>query len=150
MGSRSYSAAISALTFGVESDIVSTHGELSERFKELVLKTSDSERNLGFESLTLRQKRSNFCLPKVTSFFIQAAGLAYHHDAVVYIISPFGAVSHHASACILLRLDEMQHCVLMICNSCGIDDIQGFALICLWKSNIILLKGVVICRKIIC
>ena len=24
-------------------------------------------------------KRSNFCLPKVTSFFIQAAGLAYHH-----------------------------------------------------------------------
>ena len=49
-------AAISALTFGVESDIVSTHGELSEWFKELVLKTSDSERNLGFESLTLRQK----------------------------------------------------------------------------------------------
>jgi len=28
-----------------------------------------------------------------------------------------------------LRLDEMQHCVLMICNSRGIDDIQGFALI---------------------
>ena len=28
----------------------------------------------------------------------------------------------------------------MICNSCGIDDIQGFALICLWKSSIILLK----------
>ena len=33
-------------------------GELSERFKELVLKTSDSERNLGFESLTLRQIKS--------------------------------------------------------------------------------------------
>ena len=81
----------------------------------------------GFESLPACQKRSDFCLPKVTSFFIQAAGLAYHHDAVVYIISPFGAVSHHASACISLRLDEMQHCVLMICNSCGIDDIQGFA-----------------------
>ena len=32
----------------------------------------------------------------------------------------------------------------MICNSCGIDDIQGFALICSWKSSIILLKGVVI------
>ena len=30
----------------------------------------------------------------------------------------------------------MQHCVLMICNSCGIDDIQGFALICLPKSSI--------------
>ena len=35
----------------------------------------------GFESLALRQKRSNFCLPKVTSFFIQAAGLVYHHRA---------------------------------------------------------------------
>ena len=91
----------------------------------------------GFKSRPLHQKRSNFCLPKVTSFFIQAAGLAYHHDAVVYIISPFGAVSHHASACILLRLDEMQHCVLMICNSCRIDDIQGFALIYLLKSDII-------------
>ena len=34
----------------------SSHGELSERFKEPVLKTGDSERNLGFESLTLRQK----------------------------------------------------------------------------------------------
>ena len=108
---------------------LSPHGELSERFKELVLKTSDSERNLGFESLTLRQKfqhpkrmleflielgfeninatvrwtvaadgwteaniylrhrrrckripnsppkRTHFCLPKVCSFFIQAAGL---------------------------------------------------------------------------
>ena len=38
------------------------------------------------KSLLLRQKRSNFFLPKVTSFFIQAAGLAYHHDAVVDII----------------------------------------------------------------
>ena len=37
--------------------IVKTQGELSERFKELVLKTSDSERNLGFESLTLRHMK---------------------------------------------------------------------------------------------
>ena len=29
--------------------------------------------------VSLSQKRSNFCLSKVTSFFIQAAGLAYHH-----------------------------------------------------------------------
>ena len=34
---------------------VQDFGELSERFKEPVLKTGDSERNLGFESLTLRQ-----------------------------------------------------------------------------------------------
>ena len=98
---------------------------------------SGSYRTKGSNPLPSAKKRSNFCLPKVTSFFIQAAGLVYHHDAVVYIISPFGAVSHHASACIPLRLDEMQHCVLMICNSCGIDDIQGFALICLLKSDII-------------
>ena len=70
--------------------------------------------------------------------------------SVVHIISPFGAVSHHAPACILLRLDEMQHFVLMICNSFGIDDIQCFALIYFWKSSIILLKGVVICKKTIC
>ena len=31
-------------------------GELSERFKELVLKTSDTERYREFESHTLRQK----------------------------------------------------------------------------------------------
>ena len=74
------------------------------------------------------QKRSNFCLPKVTSFFIQAAGLAYHHDAVVDIISPVGAVSHHAPACI--------SCGLMIYNtSCWwytmlrIDDIHAFGVL---------------------
>ncbi len=30
------------------------HGEMSEWFKELVLKTSDSERDRGFESHSLR------------------------------------------------------------------------------------------------
>ena len=34
--------------------------------------------------------------------------------SVVYIISPCGAVYHHAPACILLRLDDIQHFVLMI------------------------------------
>ena len=43
---------------GNKNDKIEPSGELSERFKELVLKTSDSERNLGFESLTLRQKYS--------------------------------------------------------------------------------------------
>ena len=54
---------------------------------------------------------------RLVDFFIQAAGLAYHHDAVVDIISPLGAVSHHALACILLRLDDIQHFVLMIYNA---------------------------------
>ena len=58
---------------------------------------------LGSESRHLDQQKRNFCLPKVPFLFIQAAGLAYHRDAVVDIISPFGAVSHHAPACIFLR-----------------------------------------------
>ena len=38
-------------------------------------------------------------------------------------------VSHHAPACILLRLDDIQHFALMICNSCGIDYIHAFGVI---------------------
>ena len=33
---------------------IAKYGEVSERFKELVLKTSDSERDRGFESHPLR------------------------------------------------------------------------------------------------
>ena len=46
----------------------------------------------------------------------QAAGLVYHHDAVVDIIKDGNAAlaSHHAGACISLRLDDIQHFVLMI------------------------------------
>ena len=43
--------------------IVVSLGEVSERFKELVLKTSDPERDRGFESHPLRQ--SNLFLPPV-------------------------------------------------------------------------------------
>ena len=35
-------------------------GEVSERFKELVLKTSDSERGRGFESHPLRQTQIRY------------------------------------------------------------------------------------------
>ena len=38
---------------------LTTSGEVSEWFKELVLKTSDSERDRGFESHPLRQ--GSFC-----------------------------------------------------------------------------------------
>ena len=38
-----------------QEEATETHGEMSEWFKELVLKTSDSERNRGFESHSLRQ-----------------------------------------------------------------------------------------------
>ena len=50
---------------------------------------------------------------RVEYFFIQAAGL----------------VSHWRAACIFLWLDNIQHFVLMIYNSFGIDDMQGYALI---------------------
>ena len=65
---------------------------------------------------------------KSVYFFIQATGLAYHHRrSAVYITNNGRAVvvSHHASACIFLRFDDIQHYVLMICNSFGIDDIHA-------------------------
>ena len=51
-----FSLPIPFLTFTRQDGIFLSHGELSERFKEPVLKTGDPERDLGFESLTLRQK----------------------------------------------------------------------------------------------
>ena len=64
-----------------------------------------------------------------SDFFIQSVGVAYHWRAKcgVYHQGRFVAlVSHHAPACISLRLDDMQHFVLMICNSFGIDDIHAY------------------------
>ena len=66
----------------------------------------------------------------------------------VYIISPCGAVSHHASACISLRLDEIpqqaaddtQCFALMICN--------GKPLICFRKYGIMCLKEVAYMGKL--
>ena len=43
------------LTFGMQNGIICTHGELSERFKEPVLKTGDGVTHREFESHTLRQ-----------------------------------------------------------------------------------------------
>ena len=68
------------------------------------------------------------------SFFIQAAGLIYHHRMKCGVYHQKADcdllfVSHHALACITLRLDDIQNFVLMICNSYGIHDIQGSALI---------------------
>ena len=47
-----------------------SHGELSERFKEPVLKTGDSERNLGFESLTLRQRITVILIQQNDGYFM--------------------------------------------------------------------------------
>ena len=57
-----------------------------------------------------------------TTFFIQTAGLAYHHRTKCGgYHQPFWAVYHHSSECIFLRFDDIQ----CLC----IDDIQGYALI---------------------
>ena len=50
------------LTFLFSSDIFVQYGEMSERFKELVLKTSDGATHREFESHTLRQQKTHFCL----------------------------------------------------------------------------------------
>ena len=48
------------LTIRCGNGIIFPHGELSERFKELVLKTSDGETHREFESHTLRQENDRF------------------------------------------------------------------------------------------
>ena len=73
----------------------------------------------GFKSPLLRQKRTNFCLPKVCSFFIQAAGLAYHHRTkcgAYHQGRQADLVSHHASACIS-SAEGCINCGLMRCNT---------------------------------
>ena len=47
----------------VVADTVGRYGEMSEWFKELVLKTSDPARDQGFESLSLRQLNQLITLP---------------------------------------------------------------------------------------
>ena len=46
-----------------------------------------------------------------------------HGNAVLYLITPLGVYQT------IFRNDDIQNFVLMICNSCGIDDIQCSALI---------------------
>ena len=71
-----------------------------------------------FKSLLLRQQKQNICLPtNVLFLFIQAAGLSYHRRTTcgVYHQGRRAAlVSHHALACIYLRLDDIQCFALMI------------------------------------
>ena len=93
--------------------------------------------DVGVRNLIAKRKKYLFrslCTKNPTSldlsdFFIQAAGLAYHQPLRGWISSRQRRVSHHAPACIFLRLDDIQHFVLIICNSCGIDYIHAFGVI---------------------
>ena len=87
-----------------------------------------------------------FCLSTKEVFCIQSAGLVWNLTAGEHGIRRFATVWHHASACISLRLDEIQHFVLMIYRRQAADDIQGFALICLRTCDIIYAKEVTVCR----
>jgi hypothetical protein len=73
----------------------------------------------------------------LSNFFIQAAGLAYHHDAVVDIIK--GAlrpcISSRASVHLACNLMIYNGKPLVIYNSCGIDDIHAYGVILRWSSN---------------
>ena len=76
------------------------------------------------------QQKQNICLPtNVLFLFIQAAGLVYHRRAKRGVYhQPLWAVSHHAPACICLRLDDIPQQIA--------DDIQDYASIYLRKCDI--------------
>ncbi len=74
-----------------------------------------------------------------SSFFVYPSRrLCISSDASRYIIKgdkpPLYLITRQRASC--LRLDNIQHYVLMICNSYGIDDIQGYALIYFRKCGI--------------
>ena len=60
-------------------------------------------------------------------FSIQSEGLACNLTAGEYVIAE--GVWHHASACILLRIDYIQHFVLLPYRRQAADFIHGFAVI---------------------
>ena len=82
-----------------------------------------------FESIYPSQKIRELC----SRIFLSKPQAWHIIDArsAAYIIKGASAlVSHHAPACIYLRLDDTQCFALMICNSYGIDDIHAFGTIC--------------------
>ena len=101
-------------------------------------------RRLGIDARRL-------AIPSLRSLHRRAKRGAYHQPL-------WGCISSRASG-ILLRLDEIQHSVLMICNSFGIDDIHAYGVIgtrdCgkflnyFAKYDIIPLKGVIVWLKTI-
>ena len=86
-----------------------------------------------------------FFYPSRQAWYIITRQRVYHQHgiAVLYLITPLGVY--------FCRLDDIQLLAkLMICNSCGIDDIQCYALILTKLYSIIITKEVVICLRIIC
>ena len=74
----------------------------------------------GFKSRLSHQKSTGFDLsifyPLRKQWYIITRKRASHHRRCI----------SSAAGCISFRNDDIQNFVLMICNSCGIDDIHGF------------------------
>ena len=74
----------------------------------------------GFKSRHPHQKSTGFDLsifyPLRKQWYIITRKRASHHRRCI----------SSAAGCISFRNDDIQNFVLMICNSCGIDDIHGF------------------------
>ena len=75
----------------------------------------------------------------VLNFFIQAdrLGISSAEGCISSTRQSRYCISSHLQVCIkICRLDDIQLLAkLMICNSCGIDDIQGSALIVALRAN---------------
>ena len=78
----------------------------------------------GFKSRLSHQEKRPF---SNGLFSIQSEGLACNLTTGEYVIAE--GVWHHASACILLRIDSMQHFVLIPYRRQAADFIHGFAVI---------------------
>ena len=128
-------AAKKRICSGIEEVITSTTGN------RVVVKSGTRVR------IPPTAPKKNELLSTKSSFFFYPSrrlGISSPHKVRCISSAPLGLYLTTRQRVFFLRPDEMQHCVLMIYNSFGIDDIQGFALICLQKSSIMLLKGVVI------
>ena len=61
---------------------------------------------------------------RLVEFFIHRESNGISSRASVHLITE--GVYHQPQAVFRFRNDDIQNFVLMICNSCGIDDIHGF------------------------
>ena len=96
-----------------------TMGSLRNLFRG-VIKIAPPLRSQAGKSFHPHQKSTGFDLsifyPLRKQWYIITRKRASHHRRCI----------SSAAGCISFRNDDIQNFVLMICNSCGIDDIHGF------------------------
>ena len=107
--------------------VILTFGHRKSRLWET--EVSQQFSSLIFELCLRRQKT---LVLRNEDFFIHCESNGISSRVSVYIINtalPCCISSHRRCVSKIFRNDDIQNFVLMICNSCGIDDIQCFALI---------------------